>query len=97
MSSTVATEPGQADRRCERCRNRRPVESIQDQDAPGGARVICFRCFQASRDDRDAEPPADTPRPQPSPAFPGGRALGAVDIAHRRRMLAHLRATPGRG
>jgi hypothetical protein len=96
MSFNVATAPEQPERRCERCRHRPRLGEIEGQEPSEGARVICFHCFQASRTDPGAEPPADAPRPQPSPSPPGGRVLSAVDVAHRRRMLAHLHATPGR-
>jgi hypothetical protein len=96
MPARFATDSDPIDRRCERCRNGSFQVERPDCDESDRARVICFRCFVQSHDDRDGELAASQARTQLPPS-PAGRALSAVDIEHRRRMLAHLRTTPGRG
>ena len=101
MSFTAARAFRRDRRFCECCRERKARFQHHGHVKADRDHTLCFACFRAERERRRARLLADAPSAVEtsdrvtSLARPGARALTEADLAHRRRMLAHLRATAG--
>lgn len=63
----------------------------------GKGRTLCFECFRAGSERTKARQEAWAQRVLPfETAEAGARSLSKAELAHRRRMLAHLASTARR-
>jgi len=85
-----------ANHTCQGCRERKARFRFRGRVKADRDHTLCFECYRAARERRRAEMLADVGRPQPLRAatpLEGVRRLTESEIAHRWRMLQHLRRT----
>ena len=63
----------------------------------GNGRALCFDCFKAGMERTRARRAAWTQKELPFEQADAARKLSDQEVAHRRRMLAHLVQTARRG
>jgi hypothetical protein len=95
MSANAAHDSAGHRHLCQACRDRKARFRFRGRVRADRDHTLCFQCFRAERDRRRARMLADVraPKPLPLPHDLGGagrRALTEAQVAHRRRMLAHL-------
>lgn len=91
MSLTAAHASKGFRRTCEACRGRKARFQYRGVVAADRDHTLCFECYRAERDRLRARlAKVATPCPLPPPFGSGNRELGPAQVAHRRRMLAHL-------
>lgn len=76
---------------CVGCRERKARFRFRGLVKADRHHVLCFECFRSTRDRRRAQMLAEVTPPAPlrSPSE-ASRELTDTQLAHRRRMLAHL-------
>jgi hypothetical protein len=85
-----------ANHTCQGCRERKARFRFRGRVKADRDHTLCFECYRATRERRRAELLAEVGRPQPlrsTPSLDEVRQLTAAEIAHRWRMLQHLRRT----
>lgn len=88
--------PSRRKRECEACRSRRARFRHRGVVKADASHTLCFQCYKAERDRLRARQllvprPALPERAGPRPAWARPPALDEERLAHRMRMLAHLR------
>jgi hypothetical protein len=103
MSFAAAHESKLARRACQICRDRKARFRYRGEVRADRDHVLCFECYRSERNRRRAQlllDLGDLPFLRPTGERLSGVALSQValseaEIAHRRRMLAHLDSTRG--
>lgn len=86
MSDRAFKHSKEGRRLCQRCQDRKAKFQHRGQVRADRDHTLCFECFRSQREHNHARLLASQPtRLGPSPA------LYPQQLAHRRRMLAHLR------
>ena len=93
MSFTAARQSKRIRRSCQSCRARKARFRYRGRVSADRDHTLCFECFRSERERRRAQALTEVASPPPlrSP-FLEAAALTGAQVAHRRRMLAHLNA-----
>jgi len=86
MSETAHSLSKTVRRLCRSCAEPPSRSTLRRPSTP------CFECYRAERDRRRAQRREEVPAAQLLP-LTASRSLSERELAHRRRMLAHLGAT----
>jgi len=90
MSLTAAHESKRARRICQCCRKRKARFQYRGRVRADRDHVLCFECYRSERERRRAKLSA-VAAPGMLESLLSRPALTTREIAHRRRMLQHLR------
>jgi hypothetical protein len=92
MSFAAASQSKDVRRSCERCRDRKARFRYRRRVRADRHHTLCFACFRSERERQRARRLASVPPAQAlqAPFGESRPALSRPQVAHRRRMLAHL-------
>lgn len=97
MSFSAAHESKAVRRNCRCCQARKARFRFRGAVRADRDHTLCFECYRAERDRRRAQALAEIARPRPLCSPFGPPVLSEREVAHRRAMLEHLRASGGSG
>jgi hypothetical protein len=86
---TARHENRKAKQTCQRCRDRKALFQYRGQVKADRNHTLCFECYRSARERQRAERLSCSNPPTGGRLF-GSRLLTDDEIAHRRRMIAHL-------
>ena len=90
MSMTARHESRKSRQMCQRCRDRKARFQYRGQVRADRDHSLCFECYRSERDRLRAGKLSSTRAPILSSPFGVRPSLSDRELAHRRRMLAHL-------